>query len=821
MIAVVRRFLAGFPARIAAFVRRQPVTSGLTALIVLASVVFGTLWGQPAFLAASPLTIGRERRWWTPLSALMMSDSVVQLIFAVVLALTVFAYAERLLGTWRTISAFLITGALGIVLGAGVQALAGAWGEVWARAEASDLVLDPVIGIVGVVMAASAAAPALYRRRIRLIGFSTLLMFTLYAGDADSLYRLVAAILGLVLGLLFAGGVQPAAWHRSSYRETRTLIAAIVAVTGLGPLIVLLTGVGAGPLSPVIVGLRGAQLTSVIARCAHRATDRCVFDVSAVVAAGTGAFLMSLVPLVLCIVAAWGLRSGRRAAWFLALGVNVTMAVLTALSIGIRELSRPGDLAAFDRQFPGFSVIAMLVPLAMCLLLVLTRRRFAVRASKPAVRRFLLLIGIAFVALVVVDTTLVFLLTQPHDLWSALGDAVRRLLPAGIGHSRTTTPLTGFPRLLHRGLGATFWTVFAIAMLRLLRDGALGADDGAQRFREMLRRTGGGTLGFMGTWNGNRHWFSADGRGAIAYRVESGIAIAVADPVCAPEDAEETIRGFMDFCDSHAWTPVFYSIHAEFLPIFEGAGWKQLPVAEETVVPLARFELTGKVWTKVRQPYNRGARDGLTTLWTRWDDLPAGMAAKLDALSEQWVSEKALPEMRFTLGGMEELKDPDVALMLAIGPDGELQAITSWLPVWRDGEVVGRTLDFMRRADGAMPGVMEYVIASAALRMKDDGLEVLSLSGAPLAQTAEGQDDGSEPESLMRLLGWLSRVLEPAYGFTSLLRYKGKFNPDYRPLYLAYAEHAQLPAIGLALSRAYLPEVSTREYLALARTLAG
>jgi lysylphosphatidylglycerol synthetase-like protein (DUF2156 family) len=64
-------------------------------------------------------------------------------------------------------------------------------------------------------------------------------------------------------------------------------------------------------------------------------------------------------------------------------------------------------------------------------------------------------------------------------------------------------------------------------------------------------------------------------------------------------------------------------------------------------------------------------------------------------------------------------------------------------------------------------------------------------------------------------------VLEPAYGFASLLRYKGKFNPEYRPMHLYYADNSQLPAIGLAIGRAYLPDASPAEYLALARSLAG
>ncbi|MDR6867225.1 lysylphosphatidylglycerol synthetase-like protein (DUF2156 family) [Microbacterium resistens] len=805
--------------RALAYIRRHPFSVALSVVVLALGLALETLWGaQLAALSASPQSIGEERRWWTPLTALLLPDSVVQLLFALLLALTMLAYAERLMGSWRTAALFLGTGVLGIVLGAGVQALAASWGEVWARAGSSDLVSDPVIGICGAVMAASAFAPALYRRRIRLIGFSWLVMFTLYAGDSDSLYRLIAALLGLFTGLILARRATHPAWHRSSYRETRTLVAAIVAVTGLGPLIVLLTGVGTGPLSPIIAGLRGADISTVISRCARAATERCVVDVPAIVAAGAGSFLMSIVPLVLCLVAAWGLRAGRRAAWFLALGVNVTMAVLTALSLVIRTAKHPESLAAFDKQFPGFAVFAIAVPLAVMLLLVITRRRFAVRANRVVVRRFALVVLAAFVGLLLVDTILVLTLTNSSGFWNVLGDAVRRFLPTGIGRPRATTPLVGLPRAIHRGMGAAFWGVFAVAMLGLLRARANTATDDALRYRDRLRRYGSGTLGFMGTWPGNSHWFSPDGSGVIAYRVVSDIAIAVGDPVCAPEDMRATVRGFIDFCDSNAWTPVFYSTHEEVMPVFRDLGWKQLSVAEETVVPLERFALTGKVWTKVRQPYNRGNRDGLTAVWTRWVDLGPAMTAKLDALSEQWVSEKALPEMRFTLGGLEELKDPDVALMLAIGPDGELQAVTSWLPCWEDGELVGWTLDFMRRADDAMSGVMEYLLASAALRMKEEGLATMSLSGAPLAQAP---DESGDPDGLTQLLAWLSRVLEPAYGFASLFRFKGKFNPDYRPLYLTYADPAQLPTIGLALARAYLPDVSPREYLALMRTLSG
>ena len=59
-----------------------------------------------------------------------------------------------------------------------------------------------------------------------------------------------------------------------------------------------------------------------------------------------------------------------------------------------------------------------------------------------------------------------------------------------------------------------------------------------------------------------------------------------------------------------------------------------------------------------------------------------------------------------------------------------------------------------------------------------------------------------------------------AHCFSSLFRFKAKFNPEYETISMAYPDPLALPAIGVAIGRAYLPEVSPKEALALARTLA-
>ncbi|MEO6199611.1 MAG: phosphatidylglycerol lysyltransferase domain-containing protein, partial [Cryobacterium sp.] len=70
-----------------------------------------------------------------------------------------------------------------------------------------------------------------------------------------------------------------------------------------------------------------------------------------------------------------------------------------------------------------------------------------------------------------------------------------------------------------------------------------------------------------------------------------------------------------------------------------------------------------------------------------------------------------------------------------------------------------------------------------------------------------------------RMLDFLGRSLEPVYGFSSLLAFKRKFQPEFQPLFMAYPDPVALPAIGIALARAYLPSQSMREVLAFARGL--
>ncbi|MWV59604.1 bifunctional lysylphosphatidylglycerol flippase/synthetase MprF [Rathayibacter sp. VKM Ac-2754] len=812
-------------------VRRSPVAVSVTLVLLLASAATGTLIGPAsaetsAWWAAGPgTTLGG--RPWTAVTALLIASDPPQLLLDVVLVLLLLAAAERRLGSLRTVLAFTVTGALGAGLGAVLQVAGAAAGEWWATDTVGDATFDPLIGAVGALLASTAFMGALWRRRLRVTTFSVVLMFVLYAGDSADVYRMIAGVAGLALGAVLAGGVgalRPRTPARSSHRESRALIAAVVAVTAIGPLVAVLSDSGYGPFSFLGRLLQNAftgtgdledPCGGMVRHCTHHVQLSLV---------APGPIVLTFVPLLLLLVAAAGLRSGRRLGLVLAIGVNGAIAVLEVFSL--QRAARHSDFPYYA-EYLLWVATTVIVPLAVVALLVIGRRHFRIRAPRAAARRWGRIVGGAFVVALGGYLALAAATRTSFEPVIGVGrlliDGLLRFVPVSFlgGLGLMAVPREPVARVVFEWVGPVFWLLVIVALVSLLRATDVQRVRGDEaRYRELLVRHGAGSLGHQGTWQGNEHWISADGEGGVAYRVVGGVAITLSDPACAPERRPEVVAGFVRFCDERSWTPVFYSVHDELLPVFDALGWSRISVGEETVIELEGFELTGKQWQKVRYPLNRGIKLGIEAVWTSWPELSLGTANQIVDLSERWVAEKSLPEMGFTLGGMDEIRDADVALLLAVGPDGVLQGVTSWLPVHREGHVVGWTLDFMRRSDDAMPGIMEFLIASAALHVQQEGAEFVSLSGAPLAVAPlEAGQEAPEPTVLSRLLEFLARTLEPAYGFTSLFRFKAKFHPRYAGLWMTYPDALQLPRIGAALGRAYLPDLSAREALAFARTL--
>ncbi|GAA3038386.1 bifunctional lysylphosphatidylglycerol flippase/synthetase MprF [Microbacterium dextranolyticum] len=320
----------------------------------------------------------------------------------------------------------------------------------------------------------------------------------------------------------------------------------------------------------------------------------------------------------------------------------------------------------------------------------------------------------------------------------------------------------------------------------------------------LVRRSGGGTLSWMSTWENNDYFRSSTG--IVAFQKRAGAVIALADPLGVEQGRARSVVEFIDAAEHAGLVPCFFSA-SEATRAAVPAGWRSLVVADDTIVDLPGLAFTGKAWNSVRTSMNKAAREGMTFRLARLHDVPWGVRAQLTAISEQWVGDKDLPEMRFTLGTLAEAEDPEVRIALAVDPHGTIDGFLSWLPIYGENGVRGWTLDLMRRREGGFGPVMEYLIASSAVAFRDEGAEIMSLSGAPLAH-----EYPSEATMISTLSARLSDGLEPVYGFQSLHRFKAKFQPRYETLYLLYRDEADLPRIGAGLTRAFLPDATTRQF---------
>jgi phosphatidylglycerol lysyltransferase len=812
-----------------------PVSIAFAGIVIVAAWVTGTLGGASKttirWWAASVETTIDSGHWWSVVTAIVIPAGAVQLAIVVIASLSVLGWAERLLGHGRTAALLVGTGIAGVGIGVLGQWGGSLIGEWWSADTQYDPTLDPLIPIVGTVLAASAFSGPLWKRRVRIGSFAILLVLALYGGNSADVHRLIAAAVGLAIGILLQRRTVHLRLHRSSHTETRTLTALVVAISAIGPAVSLISPDGYGVLSLVgfIFGDPFPTAQAVKDACASESALACAHDQAFLALRGPGSILMLFVPLVVMLVAAYGLRRGRRFAWGLAIIMNLTLAVmaffLLARSVDITDENLSPIDAIQALLWVGGPI---LIPLGVAVGLVIVRRFFQLRSRAGTIIRFWVVSVCTLIALsaayIAVAAATIGSFHPAVGLGQVFADAPLRFLPVSFLLSHDSVYFPGVPltRVVFHWVGPIFWGVAIVGLLRILRSSAsLQPRSGDEEIRRLIQR-GTGTMGFMATWVGNRYWFSADGESAFAFRLVGDVAITLSDPLCPAGGERRTTLEFIEHCDRNGWVAAFYSVHESQLPLFRELGWSSIPVGVETLLNPRTLEFTGKIWQNVRTPLNRALKEGVRAEWTGYRELSRGLALQIHEISEQWVAEKDLPEMGFTLGGLYELTDPEVRLMLAIGPDERIQAVTSWLPVYRDGVPIGWTLDFMRRAEVSMPGIMEFVIASAALRMKEDGIEVLSLSGAPLATAPPVDGEVPPPPTTMsRLLDLLARMLEPVYGFSSLFRYKAKFHPRYETLHMAYRDPLTLPAIGRALAGAYLPDLSTAQTITLVRSLVG
>ncbi len=232
---------------------------------------------------------------------------------------------------------------------------------------------------------------------------------------------------------------------------------------------------------------------------------------------------------------------------------------------------------------------------------------------------------------------------------------------------------------------------------------------------------------------------------------------------------------------------LFYQVAPDGLPYYLDLGLTLTKLGETARVSLTDFSLEGSSRKELRYTQRKMKKEGLAL-----EILPASLAAErigdLKRISDAWLAEKNTREKGFSLGNFDAayLSHFDVAVVK------KADTIVAFANLWQSGDKAELSIDLMRFDPAAAPrGVMDFLFIQLMGWGREQGYRWFDLGMAPLS----GLEDRSLAPLWNRLAAFLSRYGEHFYNFQGLRQYKDKFDPVWKPRYLASPGGLALPAI--------------------------
>jgi phosphatidylglycerol lysyltransferase len=281
--------------------------------------------------------------------------------------------------------------------------------------------------------------------------------------------------------------------------------------------------------------------------------------------------------------------------------------------------------------------------------------------------------------------------------------------------------------------------------------------------------------------------FNADRTACIMFQASGNSWVAMGDPIGPAELGEALAWEFLEDCDGMAVSPVFYQVSPQRLPLYIDLGLTLSKLGEEARVPLEAFSLDGAARADLRHAHRRAIRDGAGFEMISREQLEA-MLPELRAVSDAWLAAKNTGEKRFSLGFFDEryVAHFDVGV---VRHDG---AVVAFANLWRGG-LAELSVDLMRYTGAAPKGIVDFMLIECMLWGKAQGFKWFNLGMAPLS----GLEEHALAPAWHKLGRMVQRYGETFYNFEGLRKYKQKFNPVWRPRYLAAPD-------GLAMAGALL-----------------
>ncbi|RCH65758.1 bifunctional lysylphosphatidylglycerol synthetase/lysine--tRNA ligase LysX [Streptomyces sp. SDr-06] len=431
---------------------------------------------------------------------------------------------------------------------------------------------------------------------------------------------------------------------------------------------------------------------------------------------------------------------------------------------------------------------------ASLVVLILARKQFYAETRRGAFRRALGVLCLGLAAGVLVGWGLVELfpdsLPRGQRLLWATNRVFGGLVSNGQFDGKPPKPLYFFLGLF----GAVALLTAASTLFRSQRMEAALHGDEEPRIRALLGAYGHqDSLGYFATRRDKAVVFSPNGKAAVTYRVEAGVALASGDPVGDSGAWGPAIDAWLDIARQYAWAPAVMGASEEGATVYARHGLGAIQLGDEAILHVAKFDLDGRDMRVTRQAVRRVARTGATTRIRRHSALTDEEMQQIIDRADAWRDTETERGFSMALDRLGDPADGDCLLVEAFDADGKLIALLSFVPWGPDGI----SLDLMRRDRSAPNGVMEFMVAELCATAPKLGVRRISLNFAVFRSAfEEGARIGAGP--VLRLWRKLLLFFSKWWQLEALYRSNVKYQPQWYPRFLCYGDAGSLARVGLA-----------------------
>ena len=348
--------------------------------------------------------------------------------------------------------------------------------------------------------------------------------------------------------------------------------------------------------------------------------------------------------------------------------------------------------------------------------------------------------------------------------------------------------------LLHSVVTFVIFTLFLIVLQlkkpRIEDDPLYEAPD-FERLSRFLEDQKGDALSHLLFLGDKNLFWAAEGKIVIPYAKYRDLIVVLGDPVGEQDSLSAAIQEFQNFLDKYGYEAAFYEVTDRNFKAYHENGYYFFKLGEEAIVDLEAFSLAGVSKRNQRHTINSFRKKGYSfeIIDPPFDE---GFFAQCREISEEWLGGRR--EKGFSMGWHDEeyLQRSPIATLR--DPDGELLAFVSLMPSY-DGNLSMST-DLMRLRKEVPHGTMDFIFLSLIQYLQENNFKYFNLGMAPLSNVGISPYSHSK-EKIARLAFTYGKFF---YSFEGLRKYKEKYDPVWRPRYLAYPQLISLPATLLQIS---------------------